>query len=69
MSKVSKVREYLYNFTDGGWNSEYAISKAQAYKQAVERWGKDSNLAARIDKNSFRVSTPGDYNNLMSLFY
>ena len=59
--------EYLYNFVGGGWNSEFATSKAKAYKQAVERWGKDSKL--EVDKNSFRVSTKDDYFNLMSNFY
>ena len=62
-------QEFLYNFTNGGWNSEYASDKKQAYKQAIKRWGVGSDLANRVDKNSFRGSTPQDYNNEMSKFY
>ena len=62
-------QEFLYNFTNGGWNSEYASNKTQAYKQAIKRWGVGSDLANRVDKNSFRGSTPKDYSNEMSKFY
>ena len=62
-------QEFIYNFTNGGWNSEFAANKAQAYKQAIERWGDGSDLANRVDKTSFRGSTPRDYSNEMSKFY
>lgn len=64
---IAEKREYLYNFKSGGWNSEWAYTSNQAYAQAMERWGDDTKLA--IDPQSFRVSTPSDYQNCLSLFY
>jgi hypothetical protein len=55
--------EFLFNFIGGGWNSEYAHTLEEAQSIAV---GKYTN---QVDLNSFRVSTPADYNNLLSLFY
>jgi hypothetical protein len=60
-------KEYLYGFIGGGWNSELAKTKRGAIAQAKKRWADSPDLV--IDKASFRVSTPRDYQNLMSLFY
>ena len=60
-------KEYLYNFVGGGWNSEFAKTKRGAIAQAKKRWAGNSNL--QVIETSFRVSTPRDYQNLMSLFY
>jgi hypothetical protein len=62
-----KNKEYLYNFVGGGWNSEFAKTKKGAIKAAKARWGTDNRLI--VDEKSFRVSTPSDYQNLLSLFY
>ncbi len=62
---LSTKREYLYNFVSGGWNSEYAFTRELAIAQANERWGG----AMEADPTTFRVSTPSDYQNLLSLFY
>lgn len=62
-----KNKEYLYNFVGGGWNSEFAKTKRGAISQAKKRWKDSPNLV--IDEESFRVSTPEDYNNCLSLFY
>ena len=64
---INEKREYLYNFKSGGWNSEWAVTSNQAYAQAMERWGDDPKL--QIDPQSFRASTPADYQNLLSLFH
>jgi hypothetical protein len=70
IAKIEKLltekREYLYNFKGGGWNSEYAYTKELAIKQANERW---ETTDMQADPTSFRVSTPSDYQNLLSLFY
>jgi hypothetical protein len=63
--ELSTKREYLYNFVNGGWNSEYAFTRELAIAQANERWGG----AMEADPNTFRVSTESDYQNLLSLFY
>ena len=62
-----KNKEYLYNFVGGGWNSEFAKTKRGAIAQAKKRWKDSPDLV--IDEASFRVSTPEDYNNCLSLFY
>jgi len=54
---------WLYNYSEGGWNSVQASSKREAIRLAQEK----SNLALDID--SFRPSTPQDFQNLMSSFY
>jgi hypothetical protein len=62
-----KKKEYLYNFIGGGWNSEFAKTKKGAIKAAKARWNGDDRLT--VDEKSFRISTPSDYQNLLSLFY
>ena len=64
--QLETKREYLYNFKGGGWNSEFAYTKELAVRQANERW---ENTVMQADPNTFRVSTPSDYQNLLSLFY
>ena len=62
-----KKQLYLYSFTDGGWNSEYAHSVEEAIFQAKNRWSDSSN--SEIDETSFRVSSKDDYNALLRLAY
>jgi hypothetical protein len=64
--QLTTKREYLYNFEGGGWNSEYAYTKELAIRQANERW---QTTGMQADPTTFRVSTPSDYQNLLSLFY
>jgi len=66
-SLTNKQREYLYNFKTGGWNSEYALTTECAIEKAKARWADKDGLD--IDEKSFRVSTPSDYANLLSLFH
>ena len=67
MKKQLNMKEYLYNFVGGGWNSEFAKTKRGAIAQAKKRWVGSPNLV--VDEKSFRISTPSDYNACMSLFY
>ena len=53
---------WLYNFSEGGWNSVQATSKGEAIRLAQEK----SNLA--LDILSFRPSTTQDVQALMSSF-
>jgi hypothetical protein len=55
--------QFLFNFIGGGWNSEYAHTLEEAQELAKAKY------SSEIDLKSFRVSTPADYNNLLSLFY
>ena len=73
LSKIKNLkdnkREYLFNFESGGWNSEYAFYLEQAIEQAIEKYGiPGTGTSLQIDKKSFRVSTPSDYQNLLSMF-
>ena len=58
-------REYLFNFTNGGWNSVYALTIEEAITFAKSFY-KDGNCVP--DEKTFRVSTPEDYSSLMSNF-
>jgi predicted HNH restriction endonuclease len=64
-------RQYIFNFMSGGWNSEFAFTEEEALQQAIEKYGKPnaSGGVLNIDERSFRVSTPTDYQSLMSSFY
>jgi hypothetical protein len=69
-AQTTTKREYLFNFQSGGWNSEYALTEEQAIEQAIAQYGNpDTQTALRVDTQSFRVSTPTDYSNLLSLFH
>jgi hypothetical protein len=58
------TKEYLFNFTDGGWNSVIAKDKREAIKLAKQQY---KNL--KVDEKSFRLKTEKDYKQLMSSFY
>lgn len=58
--------EWLFNFKSGGWNSEYAVTKEEAYRLACERL---PSLADEILADSFRVSTHEEKEFLLRGFY
>lgn len=60
-------KEFLYNFVNGGWNSEFAKTRQGAIAQAKKRWKDNKNLI--VNEKTFRISTPLDYKLCMSLFY
>ena len=63
-------RQYLFNFKSGGWNSEFAFTEEEALQQAIEKYGRpNSSSVLSIDTKSFRVSTPTEYQSLLSSFY
>ena len=64
--KEEKEEEYLFNFIGGGWNSVYASDIEEAKKKAQSKYNDEKT---KVDLNSFRISTPDDYNNLMSNFH
>jgi hypothetical protein len=67
---TDKRYEFLFNFTSGGWNSEYAFTIEEAKELAKAKYStKDYEGNCIPDMKSFRVSTPSDYQNLMSMFY
>ena len=64
---TDKQYEFLFNFIGGGWNTEYAHTLEEAQAKALENYKDSKNCI--VDLKSFRVSTPSDYQNLMSMFY
>jgi hypothetical protein len=71
LEKATSARyEFLFNFEGGGWNSEYAHTLEEAQELAKAKYSTDDYKGTCVpDMKSFRVSTPSDYNNLLSLFY
>jgi hypothetical protein len=62
--------EFLFNFKGGGWNSEWAYTMEEAKALAAEKYnGPEYTGTCDPDYNTFRVSTPADHQNLMSMFY
>ena len=67
--QLSTKLEFIFNFKGGGWNSEVAFTKEEAIEQAIENYGvPEDGKILNIDITSFRVSTPDDMRNLLSLF-
>ena len=64
-AQLGQRREYLFNFKGGGWNSEHAYTIEEAQEMAKKKY----TYANEIDFNSFRASTPSDYQACLSLFY
>ena len=67
---TDKRYEFLFNFKGGGWNSEYAFTIEEAKELAKIKYsGPEYTGTCDPDFNTFRVSTPADHQNLMSMFY
>jgi len=65
-----RKKEYLFNFIGGGWNSELAYYEEEAIEQAILKYGHpNTQEILRVDINTFRLSTPSDYNAQLSSFY
>jgi len=67
---TDKRYEFLFNFTSGGWNSEYAYTLEEAQALAKAKYSTEDYKGNCIpDMKTFRVSTPADYDSLMGMFY
>jgi len=66
MADGGELKEYLFNFKGGGWNSIAATDKRQAIKLAKAKYEDDKT---KVDESTFRIKTEKDYKNLMSQFY
>jgi hypothetical protein len=65
-TELKKPVEWLFNFVNGGWNSVMATSKGNAIELAEKEYADSDTL--NVNEDSFRMSTPTDYNNLLSTF-
>lgn len=67
---TDKRYEFLFNFVDGGWNSEWAYTIEEAKTLAAQKYSAPKYTGTCVpDMNSFRVSTPDDYKACLSLFH
>jgi hypothetical protein len=67
---TDKRYEFLFNFKGGGWNSEWAFTIEEAKELAKVKYETPEYTGTCVpDYNTFRVSTPADHQNLMSMFY
>jgi hypothetical protein len=64
--KVIPNKQFMFNFTTGGWNTVWAKTKRGAIAQAARKY-KTSNLIP--NPKTFAVATDADMKNALSLFY
>ena len=55
---------YVFNWKEGGWNSEWATNIRSARKQARKQWANQEHPVLTIDESSFRRVTMGEYNKI-----
>jgi len=60
-----ELKEYLFNFNNGGWNSIIAPNKRQAIKLAKAKY-EDAAGRLKVDESTFRIKTEKDYKKLWS---
>ena len=64
---ATKLKQYMFTFESGGWNTVWAKSLPGAKKLAVEEWKDSKTLNVRLD--SVHLATDDSLMNAMSLFY
>ena len=62
MNKTKHI--YIFNWNQGGWNSELATNIRSARKQARERWTNEDRLT--IDYDSFKRVTMAEYQRILN---
>jgi hypothetical protein len=60
------MKQYVYNFVGGGWNTEWATTRNKAIAAVNKRWkGSDRYIP---DTTSMRLARESDLRHLMLLF-
>ena len=62
-----KLKEYMFTFEGGGWNTVWAKTLKGARKQAVKEYKDSKTLNVRLD--SVHLATEKGLERAMSLFY
>ncbi len=62
-----KLKEWMFTFEEGGWNTVWAKTKRGAIKAAAEEYKDSEGLTPR--PGSFRVATSEGLERAMSLFW
>ena len=64
---ATKLKEYMFTFEEGGWNTVWAKSLPGARKQAIAEYKDSPTLNPRMD--SVHKSTDDGMRIALSLFY
>ncbi len=67
MSKELKLKQYMFTFEGGGWNTVWAKTLRGAKKLAVKEYNYSDTLNVRLD--SVHLATEDGLKTAMSLFY
>ena len=67
LSYIAGKKTWNFNFEGGGWNSNVAKTKDESIRLAKKEYKKSKNCVP--NESTFRVATPADTANLLSLFY
>ena len=62
-----KLKQYMFTFEGGGWNTVWAKTLKGAKKQAVKEYEYSDTLNVRLD--SVHLATEEGLRSAMSLFY
>lgn len=61
------LKQYMFTFEEGGWNTVWAKSLPGARKQAIHEYKDSPTLNPRLD--SVHLATDDGLQNALSLFY
>jgi len=67
MSKELKLKQYMFSFEGGGWNTVWAKTLQGARKLAVQQYNDSDTLNVRV--SSVHLATDDGLERAMSLFY
>lgn len=66
ISLVPEKKEWVFNFTGGGWNSVFAYTKEEAIELAKAKY---NDAHSQVDESSFRIPSKEEYDNLLRMFW
>jgi len=64
---ATKLKQYMFTFEEGGWNTVWAKSLPGACKRAIAEYKDSSTLNPRM--SSVHLATDDGLQNALSLFY
>ena len=67
VSKVMELKEFMFTFEGGGWNTVWAKTRRGAVKEAVRQYADNPRLV--VKESSVNLATKDGLKRAMSLFY
>lgn len=65
--RETKLKQYMFTFKEGGWNTVWAKSLPGAFKAALAQYKDSTELNPR--KDSFHLATREGLDNALSTFW